>query len=271
MVTNVKKLQYIPYGTAEHRAYVKKIQRDLFYKDYVVCMEGKFSPERNKMADDDINRLKMDVDHIAIDSVFPGKKDTVYSSKNFFFIHRNKAEYNLDYRQVNVGILLVDDNDKTVVLKKNNGFLSLIGGHTDFNKDSYGKTVEEVMHTNMVKEFKEELKTDLSPDLIPPEPLFFITEGKDMWDFYHCWFIYLVPVDDVTKYKFESGEPDKHSVEIVDIREMLKNVGGVKIKNSLKRSIDMYSDLLNSPVVEPVSNMKVEKREPVGSHAFKTK
>lgn len=267
MDQNIKKLQYLPYGTKEHQIQVKKIQKELKYKDFVLCMEGKFSEKRNQMADNNISRISQQVDFITLDSVFPNAVETVYASKNFFFVHRNQAEYNLDYRQVNVGLLIVDENNKTAVIRKNNGYLSLIGGHTDFNKDSYDMTVEEMTRFNVVKEFKEEIVTNLDPELIPASPLFFITEGADLWDFFHCWFIYLVPVKDINDYTFTSGEKDKHVVEIIDIDELL-NDPKAKVKTSLKQSLEMYSDSFNNKTSTNPSGVKVEKTEPIGSYSF---
>lgn len=261
MNANIRKLQYLPYGTKEHDRHLRSIQKEIKSRDFVLCMRGKFMHNRNVFADNNVNAMDVGSVGMTYNSVFPGNQ-SVYESKDFFFVRRDQAEYNLDYRQVNVGVLVMDNNNKVLVLRKTNGFLSLVGGHTDFVKDSYDMSVKQLTHFNIVKEFKEEVKTNLSHEEIPEEPLFFVTEGHEMWDFLHAWFVYIVHVDDLDSYTIESGEKTKHETVVIDIDTALADT---RVKNSLRQALTMYKtatgDVNNKPTIKvstPEETGKVE-------------
>lgn len=255
MNANIRKLQYLPYGTKEYEKELRTIQKDIKSRDFILCMKGKFTPDRNVFADKNISLVDPKSNGLSYKSVFPGDK-TVFESKDYFFMRRDQAEYNLDYRQVNVGLLIVDKKNNVLVLRKENGFLSLVGGHTDFTKDAYNMSVKEITHFNVVKEYGEEVETDLTSEEIPEEPLFFVTEGCEMWDFLHAWFIYLVTVDDLNNYKFKSGEKEKHDTVVMNIDEAINDK---RIKNSLKQSLILYKEA--SSQQESKTTIKVNKPE----------
>ena len=257
MNSNIKKLQYLPYGTKEHDSHLKKIQKEIKSRDFILCTFGKFSKERNVFADNNVNLLDPSTGNMTYKSVFPGQQ-SVFESKDYFFVRRDQAEYNLDYRQVNVGLIVVDSKNQVLVLKKKNNFLSLVGGHTDFIKEAYDMSVKELTHFNIIKEFGEEVKTNMDyKELIPNEPMFYITEGHEMWDFLHSWFVYFVHVEDLNEYEFNSGENEKHETIIMNIDEVINDK---KVKNSLKQALEMYKQ-----GSEPKSSIKVSVPEETGS------
>lgn len=255
MNSNIRKLQYLPYGTKEYEKELRSIQKDIKSRDFILCMKGKFTPDRNVFADNNISLVDPATNGMSYKSVFPGDK-TVFESKDYFFVRRDQAEYNLDYRQVNVGVIVVDNNNKILLLRKRNGYLSMVGGHTDFVKESYNMSVKELTYYNVVKEYNEEVITNLPSVEIPDEPLFFITEGREMWDFLHAWFVYVVTVEDIRDYKFKSGESDKHKTVIVDIDEAISDG---KIKNSLRQALILYKEASSQP--ERKTTIKVNKPE----------
>lgn len=256
MNANIRKLQYLPYGTKEHEKHLRIIQKEIKSRDYILCMHGKFSNERNVFADKNISVTDNGLDRMAYNSLFPSNK-TVFESDDYFFVRRDQAEYNLDYRQVNVGLLIVDDEGKVLVLRKKNDFLALIGGHTDFIRESYDISINELTHYNMVKEYKEEVISDIDPERLPKEPIFFVTEGHEMWDFMHAWFIYVMKVDNLFNYKFKSGEKDKHSTVVMDIDEAIEDK---KVKNSLKQALMMYKTARENSLN---NKLKIKAERPV--------
>lgn len=223
-----RKLQYVPYGTPEHEKLVKEIQKGLKTKDFILCTDGLFSKSRD---------TKMDKNTLAFDVI--EHDSNVFSSSKYRFVARSKAEYNLAHRQMNVGLLIIDNNNNVLTLQKNNKYLSLVGGHSDFHKNSYTMTVGEILHANMCKELQEEVKYDGALN-VPELPQLFITEGETIYDFFHAWYIYIIRVDDLNTYKFKSNEKDKHSTKIMKIEDVLSFKDDIKVKNSLWQSLNMY-------------------------------
>ncbi len=254
MNSDIKKLQWLPYGTEEHAKAVKTIQKQLTYKDFVLCMAGKFEP--NRYPENDYNTTTKNHNRIGTtQNAFSGNEN-VFSSQKYYFVHRNKAEYNLQHRQVNVGILITDRSGRVLILKKSNGFLSIVGGHVDYAKTAYDMTVREICYQNIVKELHEEVKFTGNIE-VETEPLFFITEGKDMYDFLHCWYVYNVVVDNLDDYKFKSNEKDKHEVVIMSMKELINAEGTkLRVKYSLHQAVGyLYHQIYQTPDV----NIKVDR------------
>lgn len=241
MTDNMKKLQWVPFGTPEHSKVVRSIQEGIKSRDFILCMKGIFEPDRSPHNDKNTLAIKKHVVGLgSMSNAFEGDQN-VFASDKYYFVRRDKAEYNLHHRQVNVGLLITDNDDNVLVLRKRNKYLSLVGGHTDFTRNAYTMTVQELCHFNMLKEFNEEVKSKKEID-IPDHPFLFVTEGLEMWDYFHCWFLYHVQVDDLKSYKFKSNEVDKHDTEIVKIKDILENHNEYKIKNSLYQAVKTLDD-----------------------------
>lgn len=237
LMSLVKKLYGIPFGTAEHARMLKKVQSTLKYNEYVLCTYGRFDEKRAKEADNDL------VKDTKLTNIFPNGQ-TVFENPLYYFVHRNSAEYNSAHRQINVGTLLYDDNGQVLVMKKKcNGTFGLIGGHTEYDPSCYIKSVAELCHYHMVKEFKEELSTDYDPKDLPSMPTFMINDVETFWDLHHSWFVYIKKVDDFSKYKFKSGE-DKISVHLKDIDWLIADTKDTKY--SLQRACILLKEYMES-------------------------
>lgn len=248
MSNEMRRLNRVPYGTPQHTKLVKKLQSTLTYNEYVLCMKGKYAQDRVFEADNDTNfKNALSGTRAAI---LPNTLDTVYSDSRFYFVNRTEAEYNLEHRQVNVGLLIVDKLGRVLITRKNNGHAAIVGGHTDYNKDSYTVSVSDLMYYNLCKEFREEVICHGDIEL-PKTPSYFVTEGESIWDFFHCWYIYLVEVDNLDDYSFESNEKKKHITEITPIDELIDDKF---TKSSLNGALRHYmSDARLGLVVKTVS------------------
>lgn len=234
MDNNLRKLQWTPYGTPEHEALVQKIQKTINSRDFILCTHGHYHPERSIELEKNTN-----TNRIKVGMPKPFEADTpVFKSDKFYFVRRDKAEYNLNHRQINVGLVVTDKKNRALVLQKENGYMSLVGGHTDFCREAYNMTVGEICYYNVTKELSEEVKIKEGEFTVPAKPSYFITEGNEIWDLFHSWFIYHVQVDNLKDFKFISGEPKKHDVKVVKMDDIV-NGKYQKTKHSLLQAIKM--------------------------------
>lgn len=233
MNQDLKKLQWVPFGTPEHDKIVSRIQKDIKSRDYILCTQGMYEKDRCPLMD---RNALANAPKQGLQTPFDGDVG-VFTSDKYYFVRRDRAEYNLHHRQINVGLLITDMKGRALVLEKNNKYLSLVGGHTDFTRQAYDMTIAELCHFNVMKEFGEEVKYTGKIE-VPTKPYLFITEGHEMWDYFHAWFIYHVEVKDLDVYKFKSNEKDKHVTQIISIETLHANDGQFKIKNSLWQSIN---------------------------------
>ena len=158
---------------------------------------------------------------------------------------RYELENNPDFKQLVVGLIITNkENTQALLLRRKtddsqNKTLTLIQGHvaipefsTDEEIDNYltSTTLYDVLYDNMIREAEEEVRGLISvvypslPSTIHIE--YFANNDYDASDisYYHIGFIFELVVDDLSSLtKLESGEPNKHSLEIVNIEDVLND------------------------------------------------
>lgn len=237
MSTALKKLQTVPYGTPEHAKQLKKVQSELSFKEYVLCMRGRYDQQRMTEADIDL------VTDSNVSHVFPNTQ-TAFENPNFYFVHRSLAEYNTAHRQINVGTLIYDRNGNVVVIEKlSNKQRALVGGHVEYDPSCYNISLRDLCYKHMIKEFREEVITDFDYQALPYYPEFMINDVQTFWDLHHSWFVYTREVDDLNAFKFTSGEPKKIDIKVKNIDDLLT---GKNTKHSLKCALRLLKAHIKS-------------------------
>lgn len=128
-------------------------------------------------------------------------KDNVFTSEQFYFNNRELTEWNLEHRQIIVNAVVTNKNhDKFIMLKSNDGKVSMIGGHVDYSISDYAVSIHDTLRRNMVKETGEEVKySKIIIDNIPEYPNYLVQcneRGGEFYDLLHIFYIYLVELDD---------------------------------------------------------------------------
>lgn len=156
------------------------------------------------------------------------KKRPLETEGMFRYVERHKVEYNFSFKQVNA-VTLIHDGKRAIVLNKPNRFkrkYSLPGGHIDFSKNAYQKTVLDNVRNAAIQEIKEELDfSDCSKGLSNIkgliQPLLYANYDSDWNKLFHSSFIFECKVEDISVFEsIKSGEPHKHDVSIVDIKDL---------------------------------------------------
>jgi dCMP deaminase len=140
------------------------------------------------------------------------------------FTNRNELEYNGDFvRQLVVGALVYDVfTDSFIVLKckgeRLKDKLTLVQGHVSkLEKGNVKHRLQTILNKNIKKELTEELTIDLE-DIISIEPLYLVQSNDNKISSEHLGVIYLVKIDTGNiEYEIESGEPEKHDVEMLSL------------------------------------------------------
>ena len=140
------------------------------------------------------------------------------------FANRNELEYNGDFvRQLVVGALVYDVyTDSFIVLKckgeRLKDKLTLVQGHVSkLEKGNVKHRLQTILNKNIKKELTEELTIDLE-DIMSIEPLYLVQSNDNKISSEHLGVIYLVKIDSGNiEYEIESGEPEKHDVEMLSL------------------------------------------------------
>ena len=209
-------LQTIPYGSKEWTRQRRKLTSELEKKypgQYVLCVPGKL--EKPDLGIHQGTYQEWDVN--AAHKMFGNDKHLF--GKNVKFIKRSTAEYNLEYKQVNVFCCIEDNEGRVLLIRKNNGEHHFPGGHVDFGFDAYLTTPEQVLRSAIIQELEEELQMIKKADwalMVPEKPTAVINTETRWNDLFHLAVIYHVRLNcHIDDLKFTSGEPDKHSVVIL--------------------------------------------------------
>lgn len=188
------------------------------------------------------------------------------SNGMFKFVERSKAEYNYGLKQL-CAFTMIHDGDNMIVLdrRKKSRPYSLPGGHVDFDKDAYKRSVYDTIRKNALKEIREEIdfggclhKDRLISNIHNNIQLECILNFNSDWNkIFHSAVLFVVKVDNVTEL-FEgvtSGEPNIHDVSIVPIT---KETAELSKCDWLKFCIESVLLLKESNVA------KIDKLEKVG-------
>ncbi len=140
------------------------------------------------------------------------------------FANRNELEYNGDFvRQLVVGALVYDVyTDSFIVLKckgeRLKDKLTLVQGHVSkLEKGNVKHRLQTILNKNIKKELTEELTINLE-DIMSIEPLYLVQSNDNKISSEHLGVIYLVKIDTGNiEYEIESGEPEKHDVEMLSL------------------------------------------------------
>lgn len=152
-------------------------------------------------------------------------------------VHKRAAmEYNPQYIQIiPVGLFKTLDNRVVILRTKADGNtrikdkLTLPQGHSEFRTEHTLKDSSVVLLSELLREFKEEVKVDNSPELeiVHYELLNAILTSDSVISLEHIGFLYEVTlgvnsIELMEKFNIRSGEPDKHEVILLDPKELYK-------------------------------------------------
>lgn len=151
------------------------------------------------------------------------------SNGMFRFIERHEVEYNYMYKQLNV-FTFIHDGEYALVLTRNSAHrpYTLPGGHVDFDKNTYSRSILDTLKKNGLKEIEEEVDLTKCKDMDLKKVrnrmrlMMYANQETDWNKTFHGAFIFEAQVDDVRKmFKgIKSGEPSKHDVAIVKISDL---------------------------------------------------
>ncbi len=232
-------LDNYPYGTKEHKATLKRIQKEFNKKysgNYILCTHGKFNsgcfgqsvPTNDGVFNSDI-----------IGDVL---SSPTFMAEDFYFHDRMYCEHNLEHRQIIVNTLVLNKaRTHAIVLQEDAGKVSLIGGHVDFSPKDYHRSLEETLYANMIKETNEESGNATYITAFMPElPTHIVSCNGSKSNFYdnmHVFFMYVFELDDehfdkqvkIMKRNERGHRPVKMSLE-----DAYKRTS----KNSIKKIIE---------------------------------
>jgi predicted NUDIX family phosphoesterase len=141
----------------------------------------------------------------------------------FFFVPREMAEYNLEWKQVNV-FGFITDGEKVILLEKtSNKDITMIGGHVDFEPEVYNRSQYEHLRAGMQKELDEEI--DHKKALrVPETPIGVINTRNKFHDLYHMAVLYKIKTKNIDKLfeQLKTGEPHKHNIVMLTRDELKK-------------------------------------------------
>lgn len=175
------------------------------------------------------------------------------SDKNFLFMPRYEAEYNLDFKQLCVSAMVYEGTSLIFLKNSDNHRLAnkitMIQGHVDYSKDIHTMTVMEYLERTILKEISEEIKLH-NAKINNVTPRFIINDTKgDMISLEHWGVVFLVeiaPERENECYTVTSNEPDKHDVVWTTLDEIdMDSVDGWNklAVNALKKNIEEHSTL----------------------------
>lgn len=234
----IKGLKLSPYGTKQHAEALKKLQKDYLskYKDqFILCTQGIVTKEK---ALGSFNGV-IEGDH---DFLNKHLKDNVFVSDQFYFHNRELCEWNLQHRQVIVNAIVTNKNhDKFIMLKSNDGKITMIGGHVDYNISDYSVLLHDTLRRNMVKETSEEVKNSkIIIDNTPEFPGYLVQcneRGGEFYDLFHIFYIYLIELDDelFEEQAKKMGVNEKNHIPVVMTK---KEIISSRSKSSVKLIIN---------------------------------
>lgn len=208
-------LEKIPYGSEEWTKHRQKISKQLESKypgQYVLCVPGKLEKPDLGIHQGEYQEWNTETAH----KMFGAQKH--FFGKNVRFVKRSKAEYNLEYKQVNVFCCIEDSEGSVVLLKKKNGEYHFPGGHVDFSFQAYLSTPEQILRSAIIQELEEELRikqNEMWALFVPEKPSAVINTETRWNDLFHLAVIFHVKLNcKAEELKLKSGEPDKHDIVI---------------------------------------------------------
>ena len=237
-----QQLYEFPIDSEQHSDIQKKIEELLKshggkYDKFVLCFPNVRHPFYfvNCEKDQDDELLEWASDHLGVEkleSEFDEKaqlfsqQKTFVADPKFTAIPRYQAEYNLKFKQIVVCSYITDGRNVILLHTKKGGQTriedryTMIQGHVEFDRRAYIVSQYQFLFENALKEFHEEIKTDMKLPF-PFKPKFFVSTRNNHIDLEHFGVVYEIFVPDAEKVyeRLTSGEEYKHSVVMFNIFE----------------------------------------------------
>lgn len=171
--------------------------------------------------------------------VMASNTETFVNDPTYLVKSRREVEYNLEYRQLVVCAIIVDENKNLIVLKTtDNGTnriqdkLTMVQGHVSFSKEAYIMSQVKYLRENIKRELEEELNINGEiniTELIEATPSFIIDIHDDFSSLEHHGFVYVLNVPNCEEFmaNVKSNESEKHSVVYLaneDIKDSFENM-----------------------------------------------
>lgn len=214
-----KKIKNAPFGTKDYesiRKEIRKVVRDKYPNQFVLCTPSKYSQSENK-------NLSTLVDISPYNHQFSQRK-TIFEDPALMFIPREDAEYNFEFKQINVFTLLTDGKKCIVLKKRSDKTFTMVGGHVDYDFEAYKISQLDLLRKNMQKEMDEEIRHN---DIlyVPSFPSYIMNTYNKFHDLFHIGIIFIlhVPEIDFLFSELKTGEPEKHDIVMIDKLDLLKD------------------------------------------------
>lgn len=227
----VKEIRKCPYRTEKHIKIRKWIEnkyeeiRPEYGIEKVICIDGLNTKKDKRILNLIRERKKFPVEEL--------RGLEIEGSRELCIVKRSRAEFNMDWLQMIVNVMIVDKNrERVLMMEMNRGSRKMVGGHVGYKKGDYPNNLLEVFRENIIKEVEEELgsseyiKTHIV-DKIGREPVDLLIPGEeklDYFDLFHIIALYIVEVEDIDKlYDVVSMNYNESEYEVPSIvsREQL--------------------------------------------------
>ena len=260
--TELQELQKYPFGTKKHEELLTKIQNKYLSKyenQFILCTRSKFKKDLVVPNFNGVYVLNDDND-IIVQSL----KDYPFENKQFYYVDRKDAEWNMQHRQLIVNVFVVnEDSSKAIVLQENNGKISLVGGHVDFHSNDYHNQIDQVLRYNMIKETNEEVgnATYITANT-PQQPSFVVSCNDTYASFYdnmHIFFVYLVRLSNADFAKqadIMRRKERKHKPVVANLEEILRKTSKESVRKIARHIMGGAKIKQNYPETTPTSNVE---------------
>lgn len=217
-----------PYNSDEYEAYKsaikRKLSKDPKNNEYILCFNSGLTgvPMSEKVAkifnsDSRISRGNFDV----LDNPYSFPE---YFGKDLYMLKRNEIEYNIDFKQLCVAVV-IKHGDKLVLLQNTENHrlankVTMIQGHVDYSPEIYRMTMMDYLKRTIIKELQEEVKgledvKELDKLLLPR--MIMNDKFGSTTSLEHVGVIFtLILSESFDISKVVSNEPEKHTVKIFE-------------------------------------------------------
>lgn len=231
-----------PYGSSHHREITELItthHNKKYRNQYILCTKGLYEREALFKTSDETNTLYSKVRN-ELDKISPLEADAP-----FYYVERNQCEHNPQHRQIIVNTIVVDEKyERVIVLQDGKGYVSLIGGHVDFNKHDYHRTITEILNFNMRKELNEEVgESEYIKLALPRTPTYVLSSnGKkgSYYDMTHLIMLYItvLPTKEFDKQIKSMKETEKYNTPVVlELDTVMRKTR----KNSVRLAVELIN------------------------------